>query len=272
VSHPRIAVFARLANGNTTPLRSIEGQGTKLARTMHAIAYDYVHDEIVVTNPFAEAVLFFRAEATGEEPPIRVIQGPRTHLTYPGGPLDAVALDAVHGEVYVPLRQTGAILVFPRTANGDVAPVRILRGPKTQLAPERVAVDPVNNLLLVGNLNPPAILVFNRTDQGDVSPRTVIAGPKTGIIRPQAIAANPEQRVVVVAVTDRFGIRDYQPGFVGVWNYSDQGDVAPKLIIKGPSSELIRPRGVALNARNKELYVVDMDRNALLTFFTPELF
>src|SRR5262245_63380645 len=122
-----MAIFARLANGNTAPVRVIEGGHTRLARTSHAIAFDERNDEIVVPNPFAEAVLFFRGNASGDEAPIRSIQGPRTLLQ----DNDELAFDSLHGEVIVPTRQ--AILVFSRLANGDAAHVRIISGPKTRI-------------------------------------------------------------------------------------------------------------------------------------------
>ena len=33
-----------------------------------------------------------------------------------------------------------------------------------------------------------------------------------------------------------------------------------------------KPRGVAFNAKNKELYVVDMNMNAMMTYSIPEMF
>ena len=58
----------------------IAGQATKLSRTMHDLRYDEVNDEFLVTNPFAQAVLVFRGGADGNEGPIRIIQGSKTHL------------------------------------------------------------------------------------------------------------------------------------------------------------------------------------------------
>jgi hypothetical protein len=264
-------VFARLANGNPEPVRAIEGQGTKIARTMHSIAYDAVHDEIVVTQPFAEGVLFFKGSANGEEPPLRVIQGPKTYINRP----DALAIDPINNEVYVPLKNQGAILVFSREANGDVAPKRILRGPKTRLTPNRLVVDPVNNLLIVGNIDPPAILTFNRTDEGDVAPRRIVSGSKADIGAIQAIELYPEKRKIVAAVTDSRVFNTGAGGrvpYIGVWNYDDEGDVAAHLVIKGPASQLGRPRGVALNPKHKEIHVVDMAKNSLFTYSFPGLF
>ena len=72
-----------MAEENAVPTRLIAGQKTLLSRTMHDIRYDAVHDEFIVTNPFAQAILVFRGGADGEEAPIRVIQGPSTQLKRP---------------------------------------------------------------------------------------------------------------------------------------------------------------------------------------------
>ncbi len=137
---------------------------------MHGIALDAVHDVIVAPNPFAEAILFFRGGANGEEPPLRIIQGPRTKLINP----DKVAVDPLHDEVFVPQIRTDSILVFSREANGDVEPIRIIHGPKTKLDdPGGLAVDYINDLLIVVD-STQSFLVFNRTDNGDVAPRTIV--------------------------------------------------------------------------------------------------
>jgi len=83
VTQPRIAVFARLANGQAAPARIISGQNTRLGRTIHGLAYNPIRDEIVVPNALADAVLVFRADASGSERPVRVIQGPHTRLVTP---------------------------------------------------------------------------------------------------------------------------------------------------------------------------------------------
>ena len=75
--------FARLANGNVKQTRVLMGQTTKLSRTMHDIRYNEVNDEIVVPNPFANAILTFRGGADGQEAPVRIIQGPNTGLSSP---------------------------------------------------------------------------------------------------------------------------------------------------------------------------------------------
>ncbi|MBI4483872.1 MAG: hypothetical protein HY652_13420 [Acidobacteria bacterium] len=250
-------------------MRVIEGPKTRLARTTHAIVFDEVHDEIVAPNPFAEAILFYRGGASGDEAPVRIIQGPHTSLDSS----DELALDTKNNEVIVPLNH--AILFFPREGNGDVAPLRMIAGPKTQLDTARgIAVDPVNNIIAVGNGTPRAILIFNRTDQGDVAPRAIITGPKTGIHATKGFWVNPERKEVIAAIeAPRVQqTREVGSSFVGIWNYTDNGDVPPKALIKGRDTMLIAPRGVALNPKNKEMYIIDKMQNALFAFHWPEIF
>lgn len=240
---------------------------------MHGIAVDPKRDEIVVPNPFAEAILVFEGNAEGEAPPVRIIQGPRTMLDGP----QALALDSENGEIYVPSQRS--ILVFPTKANGDVPPLRVLRGPRTRITrPHRVAVDAKNNIMVVANdANPPGLLIFNRTDTGDVAPKAVITGPKTGIMRPQYVQLDPERKLIFVALSDinarynAYNARDEYIG-IGIWHYSDDGDVPPRFEVRSGEVKLGRPRALDINPGDKELYVTDMLNNVVLTYSLPEVF
>src|SRR5581483_174003 len=106
-----------------------------------SIVYDPVHDEFTVPQQFGQAILTFRGAADGQEPPIRVIQGPKTQLTAP----DRLDVDYVHNEIFVPMGDV--ILVYPRDAQGDVAPIRTIKGPDTMLnGVGAIAVDPIHNV------------------------------------------------------------------------------------------------------------------------------
>jgi len=170
-----MAAFARLANGDVAPVRSIAGQPTMISRAGHNVEYDPINDEMWHANPEAQAILVFRGGANGEEAPIRVIQGPHTLLAFPNY---GVGVDAVHNEVFVVEKEY--ISVYPRTANGDVAPIRVIRGPDTGLANARaIIVDPVRNVLIVGTNN--GLVILDRTANGNAKPRAIIAGPMSGI-------------------------------------------------------------------------------------------
>ena len=96
-----------MADGVAAPVRIIEGGHTGLSRTSHAVAYDAVHDEIVVPNPFAEAILFYKGDASGDAAPIRVIQGPNTLLEEN----EELALDPVRASQNTP-RLKAAVNAF----------------------------------------------------------------------------------------------------------------------------------------------------------------
>src|ERR1700674_1067727 len=108
--HPQIAAFARLAGEDTPPVRALEGQKTLISRTMHGFGFDAIHDEICVTSPLAQAILMFRGGANGEEPPLRVIQGPHTQIkgTAESG-YDMVTEDPVNSEIYLPIDPSGIL-------------------------------------------------------------------------------------------------------------------------------------------------------------------
>ena len=253
---------------------------------MHDIRYDPLHDEILVPQQFGQAILTFRGDASGEEPPVRIIQGPLTQLLGP----DKVEVDPVHDEIFVP--QGGSVLVFPRRGNGDVAPLRILRGPDSSFRASAVAVDPVHDLLVVassgGRRGPAALLLFNRTDEGTAKPRTIITGTKTGLDGPLPGLANthqiqvyPPRGWIVVSqgleppTLKKRGIKGEvarEHAFVGVWSIQDNGDVPPRWRIGGPGGILQKLMGVTLDPRNKTVIVSDKYLNALLTYYAPEIF
>ena len=97
MGHSQIAAFARLANGQVTPTRNIFGQNTLITRSIHKFAYDPVKDEIVVPQFQAQAILFFRAGANGDEAPVRVIKGLWSDgpFTFAGRHYTITALDGV---------------------------------------------------------------------------------------------------------------------------------------------------------------------------------
>jgi hypothetical protein len=288
-------VFARLANGNVKPERVIEGQGTSLSRTMHGVAYDEVNDEMSIPVALGGAILVFRGGAAGEEPPIRTIQGAQTGLMRP----QTIAVDPVHDEIIVGDTTARAIFVFDRKATGDVKPKRALYGDKTHLLDVvGVAVDPVRNVIVAATRSASTIglVTFNRADSGNVAPRTIVSGPKTGLAHFRQVAVDsttgrifiaqqnmrekqleayrgdkprPEAEFVAIrkSSTGRTG-----PGFIGVWDIDDNGDVPPRAIIQGPSSRLVSPGGIALNPRQGEVFAVDGGSSGFYTYVVPQFF
>ena len=270
MNHPQIAVFARSAKEDTPYLRSIEGQKSLLGRTMHDLAFDGIHDEIVVTSALAEAILTFRGAANGEEAPLRFIQGDKTRIKGLGADsaVGKVSVDAEHNEIYL-ANGDQTILVFDRMAHGNVAPKRVLGGPDTQLkvggaSGTCVRIDPIHNLLLVpsGGVAGGQVLIFDRTASGNTPPKAVIQGPV--VMGNQFEVYAPKLRLIAYA----------KGGNLEIWNIPQSGvSTDPPLRIptplgRGGNNET----GLVLDPLHKEVIIATAAGNSIMTFSVPEAF
>src|SRR5207244_6344044 len=103
----------------------------------------------------------------------------------------------------------------PQTGNGDVAPLRMIKGPDTMMKNARnIVVDPMRNLIAVSSRN--GTLIFNRTDSGNVKPRAIIKGIG-GKFR-----LNPSKGRLVGTGQNAAGKEG-----IGVWSITDRGEVPP---------------------------------------------
>ena len=259
MAHPQIAAFARLAEGGAAPVRRIEGQKTLLGRTMHAIYYNEARDEIVVPQQFAQAIMTFRGDASGEAAPIRIIQGPLTQLRGSSG----VVLDTVNNEIITERK------VFPLDANGNVAPIRTT--PFTVLA-----VDPEHDLYIGtmgggGEEGGTGLIVFDRKAPSDSpKPLRTITGPHTMLV--QVMRTRVHNGWIIAGNDGIQSERRNGLSFVGVWSIYDDGDVPPRWTIGGPHRMISKPRGLDLDVKNQTVIVSDKDLNGVLTYHVPELF
>ncbi|HVL69728.1 MAG TPA: hypothetical protein VM364_20895 [Vicinamibacterales bacterium] len=280
---------------------------------MHGLAYDDVNDEIIVPVALSGAILVFRGGAIGNEPPIRVIQGPDTGLIRP----HTANVDPVSGEILAGDPSARGVLVFDRLANGNAKPKRVISGPKTQFREiVGVASDTKNNAIVVASRapgGPSGIFVFDRLANGDVAPKRTIAGPMTGAIgRFRQLAVDPERGKIYLAVqafraqhptpqkaADLYTneeslkkLRDVareeeeasrrarggavprllEAGFIGVWNIDDNGNVPPRMIIRGPETRSVGFAGVAFAPAKGEVYGVSGNLNGFLTYLVPQFF
>jgi hypothetical protein len=285
------------------PKRAIQGQATKLSRTVHGLDYDPVHDEIIAPVYEAGAVLVYAGGANGAAAPLRLIQGDKTMLLGP----QTASVDTVHGEILVGDASSGSILVYDRLANGNVPPKRIIRGPRTGLREiTGIAADPKRNLILVVNMGATreehGVFIFNRMDNGNVAPKAIIGGPEAGISHARQIVVDSERGKIYVAVqgTNFRGVRPYEEvkprpdttwadvmddagrdrskpswstdshGFIGVWDINDHGNVPPRAVIKGDLTRLSGCGGVAINTQLG--LIIGVGQNMYTTFALPQLF
>src|SRR3984957_6073078 len=129
--------FDHTANGNAAPVSSIEGNLTKLGTDAIGTAYDEAHDEVIVVSydntTFTYRILSFAVTASGNASPLRSIEGPAANLSG----VSNVAYDPRQETIYVAEGGYNGIpayvLAFPRTADGNVAPTRVIAGTETMI-------------------------------------------------------------------------------------------------------------------------------------------
>jgi DNA-binding beta-propeller fold protein YncE len=152
VRPPSITIFSGDAKGDAKPLRTIQGEKTRLDFPM-ALTDDPVNSEIAVANNGDSSVLVFARTANGDAAPIRVLSGAKTGINRPMG----VAIDPVNNELWVSNFIDHTALVFDRRASGNVAPKRIIRTAPAGTPspgfgnPQAVAYDSKRQQILVPN-------------------------------------------------------------------------------------------------------------------------
>ncbi len=271
VSHPRIAFFSRLANGQVAPARIIEGQKTRISRSLHGLAIDPVNDEVLVPSTLENAVLAFSREDSGDVAPKRVIQGSLTGIDKPQG----IAVDPVNDEIALANEGTisaiPSITIFSRLANGNVAPLRTITSDVLG-KPVGVWIDSVNNEIVVGDDGEVAsVLIFPRLANGPSVPIRTISGPATMLFKVRQVTVDTANNEILVA---NQGNRAANPpifGNVAVFDRLANGDVAPRRFIQHAVNSFVKhPRSLWVDAVNNEIGVGDSKGNDIRVF--PRLF
>ena len=86
-----------------------------------------------------------------------------------------MSLDPVKNDLYVANDTGDSILVFDASAEGDAAPRRVIKGPKSKVkSPTGVYFDSVHNELWVANFGNHSASVYAADAAGDTPPLRVI--------------------------------------------------------------------------------------------------
>jgi DNA-binding beta-propeller fold protein YncE len=281
----KMTVFSRKATGNAVPDRSLE-----VPMSAFGIAVDEKDQEIMLTVEDDSAISTFRKTASGAEPPLRLLQGDKTLLSWPHGITHDPKTDRIYvsnwgsrsrkaapppsvprvgtlgrgfGKPNWPLARAynipgegefspASITVYRRTAEGDTPPLQIIQGPKTKLDwPAAMAVDPDRGELYVAEDPTDSILVFKTDANGDVSPVRVLTGPKTGIKNPTGVAVDLKNQELWVTNLSNHNAT--------VYKLDASGDTPPIRVIRGapegtPTSTFINTR-LVYDTKRDELLV-----------------
>jgi len=270
VSHPRVAFFSRLANGQVAPARVIEGQNTRISRSLHGVAIDNVNDEVFVPSTLEDAILVFNRLDSGNVAPKRVIQGPLTQISKPQG----IAVDTVNNEIALVNEFTLTITIYGRLDTGNVAPRRVISDDTGTMAkPVGVFIDAVNNEIVLadGQTAGEVVQVYPRLANGATTPLRQITGPTTMLFKSRQVVVDAVNNEILVANQGNRAVNPPLLGNVAVFDRLANGDVAPKRFIQNVVNSGVKfPRSVWVDTVNNEIGVGDSKGNDIRVF--PRLF
>ena len=232
-----LMVFNYDSRGNVPPERVL----TPASTGTWGIALDLPHDEVAVTIQHVNKVSVYRRLASGEEKPLRIIQGPDTGLSDPHG----VAIDSQNNEIFV-ANHDSYHEVLSGEADRNAVTSRIARGTVTpgELAPARLDLRPSK-----GKFVEPSISVYARTAKDDAAPLRVIQGPNTELSVPM--------KIFVDTVNNELFVANSGTSAILVFSRTASGNVAPNRKIQGPDTGLKKPVGLYVDTKNDEVWATN---------------
>jgi len=275
-------IYGRSASGDAPPDREFVSPYGNFGA-----AVDESRQEMYLTLQHNAAIMVYKKSSGMKDFAVRLIQGDKTRMGDPHG----IAFDPKNRLLYVAnygtrhqvkmgttgsggrpripnwpagnygqeiIKGTGkfdlpSIVVLPADSNGDVAPVRVIQGPKTGFNwPTGVAFDSERQELYVANQAGGEILVFRADQQGDVAPIRVLKGPKT-------LMKNPSD-VFLDFTNNEMWVTSYGNHKALAFKLGASGDTAPVRIVRGApmnvEGTLIgNPYNISYDTKREEILV-----------------
>ena len=209
------------ANGNVPPTGEIVGSKTQLTQ-VGGVVVDQ-NGVIYVANNDTNTIVGFPPYSDGNVAPSIVIGGANTGLASPFG----LAIDGA-GNLYVancavncyPGPQP-SVEEFAAGSNGNVWPLRVITGSRTQLGEtEGIAVDK-RGYIYVSNADEGKVTVFRPRARGNAGLIRTITGGASRIDQPDGIAV--DDRSLYVA--------NWGDGLITRFNKEAGGDVPPEAVL-----------------------------------------
>ena len=284
----QILVYDRMSNtppgaAFTEPKRVIAGPDTGIEFVCGLYVDQPSGDLYAIHADTAAVMQVFSRDAEGNVPATRELH------TGSNARGRGFAVDSINNELFIASQHNSAVAVWPKEAEGEEPPIRLLQGDRTRLAnPTGMALDMNRELLFVANhgqtssrnINqpnpenrplgirdavpgsgrflPPSINVYHRTASGNTAPVRVIEGPNTGLNWPAAIAIDSRNGELFVANDIGDSVLVFAP--------DAEGDAAPIRVIEGPATSMDSPSGVFVDTKNDELWVANYGNHTMAVF------
>lgn len=258
-------IFNRLDNtppnaARTEPKRVIVGPQSNVQYISHVYIDPANGDVYGVENDTGDSIQVWAHGSTGNTQPIRKLN--IVHYGY------ALAADEAKNELFMTVHLPPSVVVYRKQAEGDERPLRLLQGPRTQMADTHgLALDLKRQLMFTnnwgayshhkvpgGSYSDASITVFPLNASGDTPPLRVVKGPKTLLNWPANMSVDPNTGDLYVANSVDSSIL--------VFSGTAEGDVAPKRVIKGDRTGLSVPLSVVADAQNNELWAANFGNSS----------
>ncbi|MBS0569467.1 MAG: hypothetical protein JSS28_02575 [Proteobacteria bacterium] len=246
-----IRIFAANASGDVAPKRVLDSVYVGQARS---VAVDVAHQELLTFSSGC-CLAAFDQMASGNVFYKRSVQwggltGSVTQLNYPYALVYMPATDEVALIDHDPAAPNAPkLMVFDRTASGNAAPKRVIKGANTGLGDNvfGLAYDAPSRRLFVGahTRNPDSsrsarVLVFDDTADGDVAPVRSIAGAATGLELSSTagiggLSVDPQRQRLIASIDDYSVAAN---GKLLVFDLAANGNIAPLQVIAGAQTGL----------------------------------
>ena len=282
----QILVYNRAANTPATaemtePKRVLAGNATEIEFQCGLYIDPKTGDIYGTNNDTVDKLVIFSRQAKGDAAPTRELHTP--HGSF------GIAVDETAQEMYLTIQHDNAIVVYPKLAQKEDRPIRLIQGDRTLMAdPHGIALDTRDRLIFVTNYGSthstretgrgpripnwplssvvpgsgkyyaPSITVYRMDASGDVAPLRMIQGPKTRMNWATGITVDPDRNEVLVA--------NDMGDEVLVFDLAAQGDVAPKSVLKGPKTMIKNPTGLYLDSKNNELWVTNFGNHTATVY------
>ncbi len=181
----------------------------------------------------------------GNRDPVRMVRDP--YASY-----SAVTVDMARNEIILQDENLFQIMTYDRTANTPPSatmtePKRIITGPKTKVEFNcGLYVDPkTGDIYSIANDTVDTMVVFTRDQKGDVPPARELKTPH----RTFGIAVDEKAEELYLTVQT--------PSSIMVYRKMAKGNEPPIRIIEGDHTRLADPHGIAIDTKNKLMYVAN---------------
>jgi DNA-binding beta-propeller fold protein YncE len=258
-----------------------------------AVAVDPNHNEVVLTDENLFSILVYdratNTRATSVSDPKRIIGGLNTKIEFQCG----LYIDPGSGDIYAVNNDTvDSLVVFSRSAIGDVAPDRELHTPHGTFG---IAVDEEARELFLSVQHDNALVVYKKMAKELEAPLRVVQGSHTGLADPHGLALDQKRKLLFVAnhgswhevtppAPGQVILGTVYPGFplsrdntipgsgkllppsISVYAKDAKGDAAPLRVIQGPKTQMDWPTGLSIDPEKNELFVANDGGGSILVF------